>query len=156
MVNQTPEQIARDNIDGQLEEAGWRVQSRSQIDLNAGLGVAVREYPTDIGPADYVLFVDRKPVGVIEAKRAEAGSTLTTVEYQSSEYAKAKLKYNLNKEPLPFVFESTGELTRFTDYRDPRPRAREVFSLLSPENAGTVVRSGADLAQAPAGATGAQ
>ena len=133
MVNQTPEQIARDNIDGQLEEAGWRVQSRSQIDLNAGLGVAVREYPTDIGPADYVLFVDRKPVGVIEAKRAEAGSTLTTVEYQSSEYAKAKLKYNLNKEPLPFVFESTGELTRFTDYRDPRPRAREVFSFYHPK-----------------------
>ena len=132
MVNQTPEQIARDNIDSKLAEAGWLVQSRNQVDLNAGLGVAVREYPTDIGPADYVLFVDRKPVGVIEAKRVEAGERLTAVEYQSSEYAKAKFKY-INSKPLPFVFESTGELTHFTDYRDPKPRAREVFSFYRPE-----------------------
>ena len=133
MANQNPEQIARDNIDSQLIEAGWLVQSKDEVDLNAGPGVAVREYKTDIGPADYVLFVDRKPVGVIEAKREEDGERLTTVEYQSSGYAKARLKYNLNKEPLPFVFESTGELTHFTDYRDPKPRAREVFSFYRPE-----------------------
>ena len=133
MANQNPEQIARDNIDSQLIEAGWLVQSRDEVDLNAGPGVAVREYQTDIGPADYVLFVDCKPVGVIEAKREEEGERLTTVEYQSSGYAKARLKYNLNKEPLPFVFESTGELTYFTDYRDPRPRARVVFSFYRPE-----------------------
>ncbi|MDE0514426.1 MAG: DEAD/DEAH box helicase family protein [Gammaproteobacteria bacterium] len=133
MANQNPEQIARDNIDSQLIEAGWLVQSRDEVDLSAGPGVAVRECQTDIGPADYVLFVDRKPVGVIEAKREEEGERLTTVEYQSSGYAKARLKYNLNKEPLPFVFESTGELTYFTDYRDPRPRARVVFSFYRPE-----------------------
>ena len=132
MTNQNPEQVARDHIDSKLSDAGWLVQSRNEVDLNAGQGVAVREYPTDIGPADYVLFVDCKPVGVIEAKRVEAGERLTTVEYQSSEYAKAKLKY-INSKPLPFVFESTGELTHFTDYRDPRPRAREVFSFYRPE-----------------------
>lgn len=93
MVNQTPEQIARDNIDSQLIEAGWLIQSRDEVDLSAGPGVAVRECLTDIGLADYVLFVDRKPVGVIEAKREEEGERLTTVEYQSSGYAKAKLKY---------------------------------------------------------------
>ena len=133
MLNQNPEQVARDNIDSKLAEAGWHVQSKKQVDLGVGQGVAVREYPTDIGPADYVLFVDRKPVGVIEAKRIEAGERLTTVEYQSSEYAKAKLKYILNKKPLPFVFESTGELTHFTDYRDPKPRAREVVTFYHPE-----------------------
>ena len=133
MPNQNPEQVARDNIDNKLAEAGWQVQSKNQIDLNAGPGVAVRECPTDIGPADYVLFVDRQPVGVIEAKRVEAGERLTAVEYQSSEYAKAKLKYSLNKEPLPFVFESTGVLTHYTDYRDPKPRAREVFTFYRPE-----------------------
>ncbi len=133
MPNQNPEQIARDNIDSKLTKAGWLVQSRDEVDLNAGPGVAVREYPTDVGPVDYVLFVDRKPVGVIEAKREEEGERLTTVEYQSLGYAQARLKYNLNKEPLPFVFESTGELTHFTDYRDPKPRAREVFSFYRPE-----------------------
>ena len=87
---------------------------------------------TDVGPADFVLFVDRKPVGIIEAKREDEGHRLTVVEEQSSEYAKAKLKY-LNNAPLDFVYESTGTLTRFTDYRDPKPRGRNVFSFHRPE-----------------------
>ena len=62
--NQTPEQIARDNIDEMLETAGWKVQHKKKIDFSAGLGVAVREYQTDVGPADYVLFVDANAVGV--------------------------------------------------------------------------------------------
>ncbi len=50
--NQTPEQKARDNIDKMLDEAGWKVQDKKKIDFNAGLGIAVREYDTDVGPAD--------------------------------------------------------------------------------------------------------
>ena len=65
--NRTPEQAARDTIDARLEQAGWKVQSK--IDFGAGLGIAVREYQTHTGPADYVLFIDRKPVGVVEAKK---------------------------------------------------------------------------------------
>lgn len=71
MPNQTPEQIARDNIDRQLVACGWVVQPKGKLDLNQALGVAVREYQTDAGPADYVLFVDKKPVGVIEAKKSK-------------------------------------------------------------------------------------
>ncbi|MCX2681460.1 DEAD/DEAH box helicase family protein [Galbibacter sp. EGI 63066] len=131
-LNQNPEQIARDKIDDMLRAAGWLVQSKSKIDLSFGKGIAVREYQTDVGPADYVLFVDRKPVGIIEAKREDEGHRLTVVEEQSTEYAKAKLKY-LNNDPLPFVYESTGTITRFTDYRDPKPRGRNVFSFHKPE-----------------------
>ena len=116
-----------------LVAAGWVVQSKSNVDLSAGKGVAVREFQTDVGPADYVLFADRKPVGVIEAKRKEEGVRLTVHEDQAEFYAKATLKYNLNKEPLPFVYESTGVLTRFTDYRDPKPRSRPVFDFHKPE-----------------------
>ena len=133
MVNQNPEQIARDEIDKMLVSAGWAVQSKKKVDLAAAKGVAVREYQTDVGPADYVLFVDRKPVGVIEAKREEEGERLTVHEDQAKDYAKATLKYNLNKEALPFVYESTGVLTRFTDYRDPKPRSRPVFHFHKPE-----------------------
>jgi type I restriction enzyme, R subunit len=133
MVNQNPEQKARDQIDRMLIDAGWVVQSLKKIDLSANKGVAVREYPTDVGPADYVLFVDRKPVGVIEAKREEEGEKLTFHEDQAENYAKATLKYNLNKEPLPFVYESTGVLTRFTDDRDPKPRSRPIFYFHRPE-----------------------
>lgn len=132
MPNQNPEQIARDNIDAQLRVCGWDVQSKDKIDLAANDGVAIREYQTDVGPADYVLFVDKKPVGVIEAKPEQAGFQLTQVEEQSAEYAKSKLKH-LKNDPLPFVYESTGELTRFTDYRDEKPRSRPVFSFHRPE-----------------------
>ncbi|TYQ00233.1 type I restriction enzyme R subunit [Tenacibaculum adriaticum] len=130
--NQNPEQIARDKIDEMLRESGWLVQSKNKVDLSANKGIAVREYQTDVGPADYVLFVDRKPVGIIEAKREDEGHRLTVVEEQSSNYANAKLKY-LNNDPLPFVYESTGTITRFTDYRDPKPRGRNVFSFHKPE-----------------------
>jgi len=132
MINQNPEQIARDHIDKQLLACGWLIQDKKKINLTAGLGVAVREYPTDIGPADYVLFVDKKAVGIIEAKREEEGIRLTTVEEQSLQYAQAKLRL-LNNDPLPFVYESTGEVTRFTDYRDPKPRSRNVFTFHRPE-----------------------
>ena len=107
-VNQTPEQKARDNIDAMLEQAGWLVQDKKKIDFSAGFGIAIREYQTDVGPADYVLFIDKKPVGVVEAKPEDWGQKITTVEEQSSGYASAKLKWVNKKEPLPFVYESTG------------------------------------------------
>jgi type I restriction enzyme R subunit len=126
-INQNPEQIARDHIDKMLLLADWVVQSKSKVNLVANKGVAVREYPTDVGPADYVLFVDRRPLGILEAKRKDEGQGLTVVKEQSKEYAKAKLKY-LNNDSLPFVYGSTGVITRFTDYRDPKPSDRNVFS----------------------------
>lgn len=131
--NQNPEQKARDAIDALLKQAGWVVQSVKTLDLNAGLGQAVREYQTDVGPVDYVLFVDHKAVGVIEAKREDLGHKITDVERQTEGYAKAKLKWVNNREPLPFLYESTGIITRFTDGRDPKPRSREVFSFHRPE-----------------------
>lgn len=131
--NQNPEQKARDNIDALLRQSGWVVQSIKQLNFNEGLGQAVREYQTDVGPADYVLFVDKKAVGVIEAKREDLGQNITAVENQTEEYATAKLKWVNNKDPLPFLYESTGVITRFTDGRDPKPRSREVFSFHRPE-----------------------
>jgi type I restriction enzyme R subunit len=131
-MNQTPEQLARDKIDEQLIASGWIIQNKKQFNLNAATGVAIREYQTDAGPADYILFVNTKPVGLIEAKREEEGVRLTIVEEQSTEYASAKLKY-INNDSLKFVYESTGEVTRFTDYRDPKPRSRPVFSFHRPQ-----------------------
>ncbi|MBU44180.1 MAG: restriction endonuclease subunit R [Spirochaetaceae bacterium] len=131
--NQNPEQMARDRIDEKLRQAGWVVQRKNGIDFGAGPGIAVREYQTDVGPADYVLFVDRKPVGIIEAKADDGGQNITTVEEQSHGYATARLKWIQDKEPLPFIYESTGTIVRFTDGRDPKPRSREVFHFHRPE-----------------------
>ena len=78
----TPEEFARINIDRQLTAAGWVIQDRAQMNLYAGRGVAVREFPLSDGSstalrADYLLFVDRKAVGVVEAK--PEGTTLSGV-----------------------------------------------------------------------------
>ena len=131
--NLKPEQKARDTIDQMLDQAGWKVQSKNKIDFSAGVGIAVREYPTDVGPADYVVFIDKNPVGVVEAKPEDWGQKITTVEDQSGGYAAANLKWLNNKEPLPFIYESTGVVTRFTDARDPKPRSREIFNFHRPE-----------------------
>lgn len=73
----TPEELAGQNIDKQLQQAGWIIQDYKALNPSAGLGLAVREYPTDLGSADYILFIDRKPVGVIAAKKEGKTPTLT-------------------------------------------------------------------------------
>lgn len=131
-INQNPEQIARDKIDKLLNECGWIIQNKSKIDLSAGIGIAIREYQTDIGPADYVLFVERIPVGIIEAKREEEGQHLLIHEEQATDYALSQLKY-LNNNPLPYIYISTGERTIHININDAKPRSRELFSFHRPE-----------------------
>lgn len=82
----SPEEKARLVIDQKLIQSGWVIQDMSQLDLSAGLGVAVREFPTSTGEVDYALFVDGVPVGVAEAKRTESAENITTVEEQSVRY----------------------------------------------------------------------
>ena len=131
-MNQNSEQFARDKIDAELIRCGWLIQNKSTINLNAGPGIAIREYQTNVGPADYVLFVGKKPIAIIEAKREEEGHRLTMHENQTEGYATAKLKY-VENHTIHFGYESTGELTHFTDYRDPKPRARNVFTFHRPQ-----------------------
>lgn len=129
----TPEARARIEIDNRLQVAGWVLQDLKQLNLSAGLGVAVREYPTDSGPADYVLFINRQAVGVIEAKKDSAGENLTVTEAQTARYAAAALKWRKDNTPLRFLFEATGQIIRFTDNADPAPRSREIFHFFKPE-----------------------
>jgi len=146
-INQNPEQIARDKIDQMLRAAGWEVQSKGNINLSAAKGIALREANMTTGSADYILFVDRKSVGVIEAKKEEEGHRLTVVEEQSKRYAFDSIKigkYTLDN-PKPFVYESTGTITRFTDYRDPKPRGRNVFSFHKPETIANWLKQGPSL-----------
>lgn len=129
----TPEEKARKAIDGRLEQSGWIIQDLAMVNPMASLGVAVREYPTSTGPVDYALFVDGKPVGVVEAKKDNAGENITVVEGQSGRYANSKFKYINVDYHIRFAYEATGELTRFTDYDDLKYRSRKVFSFHRPE-----------------------
>ena len=146
-INQNPEQLARDKIDQMLIEAGWLVQSKDKVNLSAGIGIALRETNTESGSADYILFVNRKAVGVIEAKAEDLGYKLLQVEEQSVRYSKDAIKigkFKLESEK-PFVYESTGTVTRFTDYRDPKPRGRSVFSFHKPETIAEWIKKGSPL-----------
>ena len=128
----TPEQQARERIDAMLQEAGWAIQNMGALNPYEKLGVAVREYPTDAGPCDYMLYVGGQPCGVIEAKKV--GTTLTSVEAQTAAYAKAlPAAVPAPVRPLPFLYESTGADTRFTNGLDPKPRSRKVFWFHQPE-----------------------
>jgi type I restriction enzyme R subunit len=129
-----PEQKARQRIDAMLGRAGWVVQDYKAVNLYAGLGVAVRELPTGAGPADYVLFVNRQAVGVIEAKKE--GTTLSGVEPQTLKYqtnVPDALPAYLVGGLLPFGYESTGVETYFTCRMDPEPTARRVFWFHTPD-----------------------
>ena len=127
-----PEEKARQNIDRLLTAAGWTIQDREQRNLGASQGVAVREYPMSSGPTDYLLFVDRRAVGVIEAK--SEGTTLSGVSDQTEKYLRGvpPLLPSYQK-PLPFGYESTGVETFFRDLRDPDSRSRSVFAFHKPE-----------------------
>ncbi|TXH88903.1 MAG: DEAD/DEAH box helicase [Rhodoferax sp.] len=149
----TPEQKARVSIDALLVAAGWHVCNVSDANIHAATGVAIREFPlnTGYGFADYLLYVNGKACGVIEAKKE--GATLTGVELQSSRYAQGlPAALPAWRRPLPFVWESTGVETHFTNGLDPEPRARSVFAFFRPE---LLVQWLAYL-QAPAGSNTAQ
>ncbi|MCM8635723.1 type I restriction-modification enzyme R subunit C-terminal domain-containing protein [Accumulibacter sp.] len=125
---------ARRRIDTLLAAAGWRICDAAAADIHAARGVAIREFPLEPGHgfADYLLYLDGRAAGVIEAKKQ--GATLTGVEIQSARYAQG-LPATLPawRRPLPFLYESTGLETHFTDGLDPEPRARSLFAFHRPE-----------------------
>ncbi|MGB4916253.1 MAG: DEAD/DEAH box helicase family protein [Propionicimonas sp.] len=136
---------ARSLIDAQLVAAGWAVQDRRDLNLFAAEGVAVREavMATGHGRADYLLYVDRRAVGVIEAK--PVGTPLSGVEWQSAMYATGlpadvRLKALTVEGRLPFVFEASGSETHFTNGFDPDARARRVFNVPRPETLARLLR----------------
>jgi type I restriction enzyme R subunit len=125
---------ARVNIDRQLAVAGWIVQKADRANVGAGLGVAIREFTLEKGHGrvDYLLFVNGQPAGVIEAK--PEGTTLVEVEHQSGKYVDGLPEWiKPPVYPLPFIYESTGTETRFTNGYDPDARSRRVFTFHRPE-----------------------
>ncbi len=133
MPDLTPEQLARQQIDAQLTPCGWVVQDYRQFNPAAGRGIALREVPLKSGSCDYLLLVDRKAVGVAEAKKQ--GTRLSGVADQSGHYAENLPGFIQSIAPgsLPFLYESTGVETFFRDERDPAPHSRRVFTFHRPE-----------------------
>lgn len=129
----TPEDQARETIDALLTQAGWVIQDANQVNLTASRGVVIRNFPLEKGHgfADYLVYIDGKAAGVIEAKKK--GVTLTGVEIQSAKYSGGfSPSLPVYIRPLPFHYQSTGVETRFTNELDPTPRSRQTFSFHKP------------------------
>jgi type I restriction enzyme R subunit len=126
-VSGTPEGNARKFIDQKLIQSGWLVQTYRDMNLAAGPGLAITEFPGAHGPADYLLYVDAKAIGVVEAKAV--GHTLRGVEGQSASYSDG-LPPTLPawRRPLPFQYESTGEVTQFTNWIEALATSGRIFS----------------------------
>ena len=134
-IYQKPEDKARHNlINPLLEKVGWKIQHYGKANPHISKGVAVEYFQMGqrVGEADYVLFVNNKAVGIIEAKKP--GETLTGKEFQSKKYSEGFPEgFNNIELPLPFIYESTGNETRFTNLWDPRPRNRDYIAIREPE-----------------------
>ena len=138
------EALARHKIDADLALAGWVVQDRSETNLAAATGVAIREVPMGDGRVDYLLYVNQKIVGVIEAK--PAGTTLAEVHQQAMRYASSltagqKLNATLVNDLLPFVYEASSTELYFSNHFDPEPTSRRIFNFQRPATLEAIIRA---------------
>lgn len=129
----TPEEEARVLIDEMLAEAGWAVVSRSEY-LNVPYAQAVTEALTKGNhEADYLLFLDGRAIGVLEAKRKE-NSLGGKVAEQTAGYSTGALPwYKTWINPLPFLFMSNGDKLVFRNALDPKSEFEPIKKMLTPK-----------------------
>jgi type I restriction enzyme R subunit len=145
-----PEDRARSLIDKRLGACGWLIQSKEDVNLGAGLGVAVREFQTASGPVDYGLFVGRKLCGVIEAK--PEGTTLSGYSAQAARYIADVPKHLVREEgQVRFEYVASGSETLFRDHADPDPVSRRVFAFHRPETLERLLNGASHAARSPSG-----
>lgn len=128
-----PEDKAREKIDELLKQVGFVIQDRAEFNRNASFGVAVREFVmSDGSKADYLLFVNGKACGVIEAKKE--GVSLIGIEIQAKHYAlHVSAELRVWQSPLPFIYESNFNEIYFADLREKDSRSRQIFSFHTPQ-----------------------
>lgn len=135
----------RERLDKLLRSAGWKLQDKNEENLYAGQGVAVKEVHTRGGYADYLLYIDRKLVGVIEAKRE--GEDLAKAQRQASQYATGltnEQQISAWRPNLPFQYVTDGNETRFRNELDPKPRSRRIFAVHQPGTLAEWMRAAED------------
>ena len=128
-----PEEKARIEIDNKLHFAGWKVVDRTHFSP-AMSAVAVTEGILKGNlEADYLLFIEGKAIGVIEAKKE--GVPLTdAVAKQAEKYAYKLLKwYQHWQNPLPIIYLSNGKELLFKDMRNGESEYKSLQQMHSPK-----------------------
>jgi type I restriction enzyme R subunit len=126
--------VRKQRIDRALTDAGWRVVGHSRwCDGDRSLADAVTEYPTDSGPADYLLWLDGQPVADVEAKKLDVGPQ--NVVEQAKRYARAlsDSPFHFGEYRIPFVYATNGELIYTCDLRDMLLHTRRLDHFHTPD-----------------------
>lgn len=121
-------------INEALKAAGWRIVGHAAwLASDRTAADAVEEFPTDSGPADYLLWLDGQPVADVEAKKLEVGPQ--NVVEQAKRYARALAEspFRFGEYRLPFVYSTNGTKIYTLDLRDPLAQTREVTRFHTPE-----------------------
>jgi type I restriction enzyme R subunit len=141
-------------IDDQLRQAGFTADSSSLryskgTRPEKGRNLAIAEWPTSSGPADYVLFVGLTPVAAVEAKRKNIDVSGSL--QQAKRYSRSFTSLDGSSSAggpwgefhLPFVFSSNGRPylrqlatrsgTWFCDLRNPENLGRALDGWYTPE-----------------------
>lgn len=128
-----PEEIARQKIDLILQDAGWYVCDRKDFSTEHN-AIALREALMKGGKeADYLLFIDGKAVGVLEAKREE-DKLGANVSLQAESYCRKPMGwYSVYEKPLPLVYISNGYKILFKNLRNKDEDYTEIKTFHSPK-----------------------
>ncbi|MDE6039628.1 MAG: DEAD/DEAH box helicase family protein, partial [Paramuribaculum sp.] len=130
----TPEQIAREKIDRMFADAGWAVVNRDNYSPEIS-AVAIEEgLMKGNCEADYLLFINGKAVGVLEAKRREVDVTASIVADQAEHYAKSVPNWcQAWFNPLPLAYVSNGNELYFRDLRNPDSQYEALKKIHTPK-----------------------
>lgn len=126
-------QTRQRRVDPPIEAAGWKVMRfDSEKKLSDCEGQAIKEYPTEAGPADYALVSDSRILGAVEAKKLSLGpqGALTQAE-RYSKGAEAN-PFDFEGFHVPFLYSTNGEVIWFHDIRHPLNRSRRVARFHTP------------------------
>ncbi len=123
----------RSRVDPLIGAAGWRVEHfHPDRSLAECANEAVKEYPTEAGPADYALISQGRIAGVVEAKKVSLGpqNALT----QAERYSRGAVgnPFDFDGYRVPFLYSTNGEIIWFHDVRHPLNRSRRVTLFHTP------------------------
>lgn len=136
MPHESEYQTRKRRIDARLKAMTppWQIiRHQDGLDYARLDGVAVEEFPTASGPADYALFVHGKLLGIIEAKKV-ALDPYNVLE-QAKRYARG-VRAGAGRWGdfrVPFLYSSNGETVWFIDVRGERPTSRRLANFHSPD-----------------------
>ena len=130
----TPEEKARVKIDRWFADAGWLVVNREEFEPTM-TAVAVREGLLKGNlEADYLMFINGKVCGVLEAKREEVDVDSDKVSDQVTTYAKSVPScYQTWQKPIPLLYKSNGKIVLFQDFRKSNTDWEEINRIHTPK-----------------------